>query len=54
MATVSFDDFYKVQNLEFDILKLKKDLDKVLKIKKFNSPGVTHFGAIPVNQIPMT
>ena len=27
MATVNFDDFYKVQNLEFDILKLKEDLD---------------------------
>ena len=52
MATVSFEDFHKVQNLEFDILKLKKDLDKVLKDKKFNSPGVTHFGAIPINQIP--
>ena len=52
MATVSFDDFHKVQNLEFDILKLKEDLDKVLKNKKFNSPGVTHFGAIPINQIP--
>jgi hypothetical protein len=34
MATVSFEDFHKVQNLEFDILKLKKDLDKVLKDKK--------------------
>ena len=52
MAKVSFDDFHKVQNLKFDILKLKKDLDKVLKDKKFNSPGVTHFGAIPLNQIP--
>ena len=52
MATVSFDDFHKVQNLKFDILKLKEDLDKVLKSQKFNSPGVTHFGAIPVNQIP--
>ena len=52
MATVSFNDFHKVQNLEFNILKLKEDLDKVLKNKKFNSPGVTHFGAIPINQIP--
>ena len=34
MATVSFEDFYKVQNLEFDILKLEGDLDKVLKNKK--------------------
>ena len=33
MARVSFDDFCKVQNLEFDILKLKQDLDKILKKK---------------------
>ena len=52
MATVSFENFHKVQNLEFDILKLKEDLDKVLKNKQFNSPGVTHFGAIPINQLP--
>ena len=52
MATVRFDDFHKVQNLEFDIVKLREDLNKVLKNKNFNSPGVTHFGAIPINQIP--
>ena len=52
MATVSFEDFYEVPELNFDILKLKKDLDKILKIKRFGTPGVTHFGAIPINQIP--
>ena len=52
MAKVSFEDFYQVPELNFDILKLRKDLDKILAKKKFNSPGVTHFGAIPVNQIP--
>ena len=52
MATVSFEDFYNVPNLEFDILRLKKDLKKILENKKFNTPGVTHFGAIPLNQIP--
>ena len=52
MASVNFEDFYEVQNLNFDISKLREDLDKVLKNKKFNSPGVTHFGAIPINQIP--
>ena len=31
---------------------MREDLDKILKNKKFNSPGVTHFGAIPINQIP--
>ena len=52
MPTVSFDDFYQVPNLHFDISKLKEDLKKILENKKFNSPGVTHFGAIPINQIP--
>ena len=49
---VSFEDFYEVPNLKFDIEKLRVDLDKILEEKKFNSPGVTHFGAIPLNQIP--
>ena len=52
MPTVSFDDFYKVPNLNFDILRLREDLRKILENKKFHSPGVTHFGAIPINQIP--
>tara|TARA_B100001540_G_scaffold70825_1_gene63857 strand:+ start:67 stop:663 length:597 start_codon:yes stop_codon:yes gene_type:complete len=52
MTTTSFEDFYEVPNLNFDISKLREDLDKILKNKKFNSPGVTHFGAIPINQIP--
>ncbi len=29
-----------------------QDLDKILKNKRFKSPGVTHFGAISINQIP--
>ncbi len=52
MSTVSFEDFYQVPNLDFDISKLRDDLKKILENKKFNSPGVTHFGAIPINQIP--
>ena len=52
MGTANFEDFYEVPNLNFDISKLRNDLDKVLKAKKFNSPGVTHFAAIPLNQIP--
>ena len=52
MPSVTFDDFYEVPDLNFDVEKLRKDLDKILKSKKFNSPGVTHFGAIPINQIP--
>ncbi len=52
LAKVSFEDFYEVPELCFDISKLRKDLNKILENKKFNSPGVTHFGAIPINQIP--
>ena len=52
MTKVSFEDFYEVPNLNFDISKLRKDLDKILENKRFNSPGVTHFGAISINRIP--
>ena len=52
MAEVSFEDFYKVPDLKFDISRLRKDLDKVLERKKFKSPGVTHFGAISLNRVP--
>ena len=52
MVQVSFEDFYKVPELKFDISKLRSDLDTILENKKFNSPGVTHFGAISLNQIP--
>jgi len=52
MNTLNFENFYQVPSLKFDILRLKEDLDQVLKKKKFNSPGVTNFGAIPLNQIP--
>ncbi len=53
MAQLNYSDFYQVPDLKFDIKKLRKDLDKVLKRKGFSSPkGVSHFGAIPLNQIP--
>lgn len=52
MTTVSFEDFYEVPELNFDISKLRNDLDKILAQKKFTSPEVTHFGAISINQIP--
>ena len=52
MSQINFEDFYQVPNLSFDIIKLRSDLDEILKNKRFNSPGVTHFGAIPINQIP--
>ena len=52
MAEMSFEDFYKVPDLKFDISRLRKDLNKVLERKKFKSPGVTHFGAISLNRVP--
>jgi len=52
MTITKFEDFYEVPNLNFDILRLQSDLNKILENKKFNSPGVTHFGAIALNQIP--
>ncbi len=52
MMRTSFHDFYEVPKLNFDILRLRKDLHKILENKKFKSPGVTHFGAISINQIP--
>ena len=52
MEKNNFEDFYEVPNLNFDISKLQSDLNKILENKKFNSPGVTHFGAISLNQIP--
>ena len=33
MTTTNFEDFYEVPNLNFDITKLREDLDKILKKK---------------------
>jgi hypothetical protein len=52
MKQMSFNDFYQVPNIKFDISRLRKDLESVLKKKKFDTPGVSHFGAISLNQIP--
>ncbi len=47
-----FEDFYQVPGLKFNILKLRSDLSEILKFKEFETPGISHFGAIPLNQIP--
>jgi len=52
MEQLNFSDFYQVPDLKFDIKKLRESLDIVLKKRKFNSLGVSNFGAIPVNQVP--
>ena len=45
-------DFYKVPDITFDIKRLRAELDKVLKQKKFNTLGISNFAAIPINRIP--
>jgi len=53
MTQLNYSDFYKVPDLKFDIKKLREDLDTILKKKGFSNPkGISHFGAIPLNQIP--
>ncbi|MDB9744751.1 aspartyl/asparaginyl beta-hydroxylase domain-containing protein [Pelagibacteraceae bacterium] len=52
MDKIEYNDFHKVPGIKFDISKLRTDLEKVLKKKKFNSLGIKNFGAISLNQIP--
>jgi len=52
MGNLNFEDFHKVNELTFDISKLRKDLESILNKKKFDTPGVSSFGAISLNQIP--
>tara|TARA_Y200000002_G_C22514927_1_gene592942 strand:- start:259 stop:855 length:597 start_codon:yes stop_codon:yes gene_type:complete len=50
--TVSFNDFYQVPNLTFDVEKLRSDLEIILKKSKYQTLGITNFAAIPMNRIP--
>ena len=52
MDKIEFNDFHKVPDIKFDISKLRIDLEKVLKKKKFNTLGIKNFGAISLNEIP--
>ena len=52
MQSSMFNDFYQVPDLKFDVSKLREDLNHVLKKKNFKTLGITHFGAIMLNQIP--
>ena len=52
MPQVSFEDFYQVPDLKFDISALRRDLEIILKKRNFNTLGISHFGAIPLNQVP--
>ena len=50
--SLSNNDFQK-QNFKFDITRLRKACDEVLKIKGFDtSLGIPHFAGISLNQIP--
>ena len=51
-STKIVDDFQK-QDIKFDIIKLRKACNEVLKIKGFDtSLGIPHFAGIPLNQVP--
>ncbi len=52
MNEQDFSDFYKIPDIKLDVKKLKVELDKVLKEKKFNTLGIKNFAAIPINRIP--
>ena len=49
----NFSDFHTVKDLKFDIDKLQKGLEGVLKIRNYDDAnGVKNFSAICLNQIP--
>ena len=48
---LDFSDFQK-QEIKFDIEKLQEAYHQIVKTKKFEDAGVTHFGAISLTQIP--
>ena len=48
-----FKDFHKVEGMTFNIPKLQKSLEEVLKIRNYDSAnGIPNFAAICLNQIP--
>ena len=48
-----FNDFQKQKDVKFDIIKLRQALKQVLSKKGFDdAEGISHFGAISLNQIP--
>jgi hypothetical protein len=52
-STLSESDFYKVEDLKFDILKLRKALKQVLLRKEYDDAvGTKHIAGISLNQIP--
>jgi len=52
-STLCESDFYKVEDLKFDILKLKKALKQVLSRKEYDDAvGTKYIAGISLNQIP--
>ena len=48
-----FNNFQKQKGVKFDIIKLRQALKQVLSKKGFDdAEGISHFGAISLNQIP--
>ena len=50
--SVTFEDFYQVPDLNFDIKKLRSELEIILKKSKYQTLGISNFAAIPMNKIP--
>ena len=48
----TFEDFYQVPDIKFDISKLRTDLENILKKSKYKTLGITNFHAIPMNKVP--
>ena len=48
----TFEDFYQVPDISFDISKLRTDLEKILKKSKYQTLGISNFHAIPMNKVP--
>ena len=52
-STLCESDFYKVEDLKFDILKLRKALQQVLSRKEYDDAiGTKYIAGISLNQIP--
>ena len=48
---LDFSDFQK-QEVKFDIAKLQEAYNQLIKKKKFDNLGISHFGAICLNRMP--
>ena len=52
-TTLMLNDFQKQEDIKFDIIKLRQALKQVLEKRDFDdAEGISHFGAISLNQIP--